>query len=146
MKKAFKESLRGALVVCLVPARTDTEWWHRYAMRGEIRLYRGRIRFEGGGAPSAIPVRGGGVQAGGISPDCYMLTSTPITPRTVRVLCDGRPVATLRRGSTGVWFAEFTAQQLGARTHELEAFLDAEIRRLARRFARPAQPISPCPN
>lgn len=35
----------GAIVVCLVPSRTDTEWWHSYAMRGEIRFIRGRIRF-----------------------------------------------------------------------------------------------------
>ena len=28
IRKAYEESLRGALVVCLVPARTDTAWWH----------------------------------------------------------------------------------------------------------------------
>lgn len=60
MKKAFESSLHGATVVCLVPARTDTNWWHSYAMRGEIRLLRGRLKF--GGAehnapfPSAIVV------------------------------------------------------------------------------------------
>jgi len=50
----------GATVVCLVPARTDTEWWHRYAMKHEIRLMKGRVRFEGGESnapfPSAIVV------------------------------------------------------------------------------------------
>lgn len=55
MKKAYGESLRGALVVCLVPARTDTEWWHTYAMRGEIRLYKGRIKFVGGKANAPFP-------------------------------------------------------------------------------------------
>ena len=45
MKKAFESSLNGALVVCLVPARTDTTWWHKYAMRGEIRYLRGRLKF-----------------------------------------------------------------------------------------------------
>jgi len=45
MKKAYSESLQGAVVVCLVPARTDTSWWHCYAMRGEIRLLRGRLKF-----------------------------------------------------------------------------------------------------
>ena len=35
----------GATVVCLVPARTDTAWWHDYAMRGEIRFIRGRLKF-----------------------------------------------------------------------------------------------------
>jgi hypothetical protein len=31
MRKAWEESQRGALVVCLVPARVDTAWWHDYA-------------------------------------------------------------------------------------------------------------------
>ena len=46
MKKAHYESLQnGALVVCLVPARTDTAWWHCYAMKHEVRLIRGRLKF-----------------------------------------------------------------------------------------------------
>ncbi len=45
MCKAFEESRKGATVVCLVPARTDTLWWHKYAMRGEVRFLRGRLRF-----------------------------------------------------------------------------------------------------
>ena len=48
MRKAHESSLSGATVVCLVPARTDTGWWWDYAMRGEIRFIRGRLRFEGG--------------------------------------------------------------------------------------------------
>ena len=38
MKKAYESSLNGATVVCLVPARTDTAWWHDYAIKGEIEL------------------------------------------------------------------------------------------------------------
>ena len=53
MAKAYSESLQGATVVCLVPARTDTRWWHDFAMRGEIRLIQGRLRF--GRAPSTAP-------------------------------------------------------------------------------------------
>jgi len=34
-----------ALVACLVPARTDTKWWHRYAMKHEVRFYTGRLCF-----------------------------------------------------------------------------------------------------
>ena len=45
MQKAFESAQEGATVVCLVPARTDTKWWHRYAMRGEIRYLRGRLKF-----------------------------------------------------------------------------------------------------
>lgn len=48
MKKAYEECLdNGALVVCLVPARTDTAWWHDYAMKGEVRFIRGRLKFSG---------------------------------------------------------------------------------------------------
>jgi len=54
MRKAWESSQSTAgLVVCLVPARTDTAWWHNYAMRGEIEFIRGRLRF--GGAQSAAP-------------------------------------------------------------------------------------------
>ena len=45
MNKAYREVSRGAVVVCLVPAATDTSWWHAYAMGGEIRFLRGRPRF-----------------------------------------------------------------------------------------------------
>lgn len=48
MKKANEERWEGgSTVVCLVPARTDTSWWHDYAMQGEIRFIRGRLRFSG---------------------------------------------------------------------------------------------------
>ena len=55
MEKAYESSKQGATVVCLVPARTDTVWWHRFAMRGEIRLLRGRIRFVGGRNSAPFP-------------------------------------------------------------------------------------------
>lgn len=45
MKKAYEESLKGATVVCLVPSRTDTRWWHDCAMKGEIEFIKGRIKF-----------------------------------------------------------------------------------------------------
>lgn len=64
MRKAYEESLLGATVVCLVPSRTDTEWWHRYAKRGQIILLRGRLRFAGAESsapfPSAIVIFWGG--------------------------------------------------------------------------------------
>ena len=53
MKKAYEESQKGVTVVCLVPARTDTAWWHDYAMRGSVRFVRGRLKF-GGGAKTAL--------------------------------------------------------------------------------------------
>lgn len=46
MKKAFEESKKNnATVICLVPARTDTAWWHDYAMKGTIEFIRGRLKF-----------------------------------------------------------------------------------------------------
>lgn len=45
MSKAVQSWKSGATVVCLVPARTDTAWWHDYAIQGEIRFIRGRLKF-----------------------------------------------------------------------------------------------------
>jgi len=50
MKKAWESK---ATVVCLVPARTDTKWWHDYAMKGEIEFIRGRLKF--GNAKNSAP-------------------------------------------------------------------------------------------
>ncbi len=47
MEKAWTEAA-SALVVALVPSRTDTAWWHDYVMRAdEIRFLRGRLEFTG---------------------------------------------------------------------------------------------------
>jgi phage N-6-adenine-methyltransferase len=44
--KAWLEArFNGAFVVCLLPARTDTGWWHDYVMKGEVRFLRGRLKF-----------------------------------------------------------------------------------------------------
>ncbi len=45
MRKALEASRLGATVVCLVPSRTDTTWWHEYAMKGKIEFLRGRLKF-----------------------------------------------------------------------------------------------------
>ena len=48
MKKAREESLKpNTRVVCLVPARTDTRWFHDNCMDAELRFIKGRIRFSG---------------------------------------------------------------------------------------------------
>jgi len=53
VEKAHKESRRsasrtyGATVVCLLPARTDTKWYHDYCIKGEIRYIKGRLKFSG---------------------------------------------------------------------------------------------------
>lgn len=61
MKKALNEAQGGTYpVVCLVHARTDTKWWHDYAMQADkIYLVKGRIKFGGKDAapfPSCIVV------------------------------------------------------------------------------------------
>lgn len=49
VKKAYDECRASwQTVVLLIPARTETDWWHRYVMQAtEIRLVRGRLRFSG---------------------------------------------------------------------------------------------------
>lgn len=53
MAKAVEEWRKGATVVCLVPARTDTAWWHDHAMLGDVTFIRGRLKF--GGAKNSAP-------------------------------------------------------------------------------------------
>ena len=55
VRKAYEESLRGCLVVCLVPSATDTKWWHTYAVKGEIRFVQRRIKFVGERASAPFP-------------------------------------------------------------------------------------------
>ena len=45
--KAYLESQKGVTVVCLLPARTDTKWFHEYCTKGEIRFIKGRLKFSG---------------------------------------------------------------------------------------------------
>ncbi len=58
MKKAYEEARdHGALVVCLVPARVDTNWWHSYAAKAsDIRFPKGRVKFAGANACAPFPV------------------------------------------------------------------------------------------
>lgn len=89
LEKAFGSAQEGATVVCLLPARTDTAWWHQYVMRAtEIRFVRGRLRFgearHGAPFPSAVvvfhPKPDEPGQSGGVRP-----------PRIVQWPDDDRP-------------------------------------------------------
>lgn len=54
VRKARLEAERGNTVVCLLPARTDTRWFHDYVLgRAEIRFLRGRLKF--GGSKNSAP-------------------------------------------------------------------------------------------
>lgn len=47
IKKGYEESLKGKLVVFLIPSRTDTQWWHEFIMKAnEIRFIKGRLKFD----------------------------------------------------------------------------------------------------
>jgi len=54
IRKAHLSSLKpNTTVVCLLPARTDTKWFHDHCARGEICFIKGRLKFSGAktGAP-----------------------------------------------------------------------------------------------
>jgi phage N-6-adenine-methyltransferase len=52
--KAFEESRKGLTVVCLLPARTDTKWWHEFVQpHAEVRFVKGWLKF--GGSKNSAP-------------------------------------------------------------------------------------------
>ena len=55
--KAFYETKQdNTLVVLLIPARTDTKYFHNYiAGRAEIRFIKGRLKFGGGKNSAPFP-------------------------------------------------------------------------------------------
>ena len=57
VKKCYEEGTKkDTTVVMLIPARTDTKYWHDYVMRAdEIRFVKGRIKFGGGNNSAPFP-------------------------------------------------------------------------------------------
>ena len=55
VEKAYHEAkYRRATVVCLLPARTDTQWFQDFCLKSkDIRFIRGRLKF--GGAKNSAP-------------------------------------------------------------------------------------------
>jgi hypothetical protein len=60
--KAAAEARKGCTVVCLVPSRTDTRWWHEHVWDAEkhqprpgveVRFIKGRLKF--GGSTNSAP-------------------------------------------------------------------------------------------
>ncbi len=46
VEKAYKSAKQnGATIVCLLPARVDTRWWHAYCAKGEVHFLKGRLKF-----------------------------------------------------------------------------------------------------
>lgn len=57
VRKAYESAQDGATVVCLLPARTDTSWWHDYVEKAqEVRKLRGRLKFVGAKSNAPFPV------------------------------------------------------------------------------------------
>lgn len=55
MKKAYEESKKGTLIVCLVPTRPDTKWWN-YARKADyIVQLPGRLKFVGAKDSAPFP-------------------------------------------------------------------------------------------
>lgn len=64
VEKCYEESLKGALCVMLIPARTDTIYFHRFIYhKAEIRFIRGRLHFneskQGAPFPSMVVIFNG---------------------------------------------------------------------------------------
>lgn len=46
VRKAYESAkFDNATVVCLLPARTDTKWFHEFCKKGKIEFIKGRLRF-----------------------------------------------------------------------------------------------------
>ncbi|MBQ6503243.1 MAG: hypothetical protein IJI57_04955 [Flexilinea sp.] len=62
IEKAYRESVKGASVVCLIPARPDTSYWHNWIFpyASKIQFIQGRLHYsdgkEGCPFPSAIVI------------------------------------------------------------------------------------------
>lgn len=56
VQKAYHSAHAGAIVVCLLPARTDTRWWHDYVTKAaKVEFLKGRLKFGGGHASAPFP-------------------------------------------------------------------------------------------
>lgn len=46
VEKAYREAQKGVLIVLLIPARTDTTYFHKFIIdKAEIRFIKGRLKF-----------------------------------------------------------------------------------------------------
>ena len=56
VKKCYEENQKGATVVLLIPARTDTKYFHEYIYKQhEIRFIKGRLHFNDGKQSAPFP-------------------------------------------------------------------------------------------
>ena len=64
VRYAAAATQHGSTIVCLIPSRTDTRWWHtciydtsrhQWAPGVEVRLLKGRLKFVGGASSAPFP-------------------------------------------------------------------------------------------
>lgn len=56
VEKAYEENKKGTFIVMLLPARTDTKWFHNYIYnKHEIRFIKGRLKFNDGKQSAPFP-------------------------------------------------------------------------------------------
>lgn len=56
VKKSYEEAKKGSIVVMLLPARTDTRWFHDYIYgKADIRFIKGRLKFNDGKMSAPFP-------------------------------------------------------------------------------------------
>lgn len=54
IEKAYKSTLLGATVVCLLPVRSNCDWW-KWIIQGEVRFIRRKLQFVGAPQQSMFP-------------------------------------------------------------------------------------------
>lgn len=56
IRKCSEEAARGAEIVMLVPARSDTQWFGFAAEVADVALWKGRIKYGGNRHPAPFPI------------------------------------------------------------------------------------------
>lgn len=67
IRKAAESASKGAVVVAVIPCRTDARWWADVMKASEIRLIKGRLHYNDG--PQTAPF-----------PSCIVIWGTPHAP------------------------------------------------------------------
>lgn len=56
VKKAYTESNKyKSTIVCLLPARVDTKWWHEFCNNAEHLFLKGRLKFSSNSNAAPFP-------------------------------------------------------------------------------------------
>lgn len=135
IKKAAEEGSRpGAVVVMLIPARTDTLAFHEYIYhKAEIRFIKGRLRFRVDGKagdaapfPSMIVIFRGQKEEQRLK--IKIKAPLPVEER-IRPAVGGiyEVVETEKRGRTGkIYFIQSNGERVGVFPHECELVPEAD--------------------